>query len=124
MALPYATQQIVRLVTDKVLEQVMRQMAQRQVATAVAEAPPALPSGAPVAPDVMPILERFNAAIIQLQNELEEREARLARLEKRLSRFEKRWGWMAVAKIGLVVFAACLFGIGFGELLRLGGWIR
>ena len=128
MAVPFATQQIIRIVTDKVLEQVMKQVTQRQPAAAITEPPPALPSGAPDQSanlqNLMPILERFNAAIIQLQNELEDREQRLVRLENRLSRFEKRWGWTAFVKIAAVVFAACLFGLAFGELLRLGGWIR
>lgn len=124
MAWPYATSQIIRIVTDKVLEQVMRQMSQKQqaaTATALLEAPQAMPSGTS---DLVSILERFNANIIQLQTELNALDDRLSRMERRLNRFEKRWGWLAVVKIGLVVFAACLFGVGFGELLRLGGWIK
>jgi hypothetical protein len=128
LALPFATQQIIRVVTDKVLEQVMKQMSQRQGATAVADLPAALPSGSPdqtgSMANLMPILERFNAAILELQNELEDRNQRLVRLEKRLGRFEKRWGWTAIVKITAAVFAACLFGVAFGELLRLGGWIH
>jgi hypothetical protein len=123
VALPYATSQIIRIVTDKVLDQVMKQMAQKQTAAAAPQLleAPAMPSNAQ---DLIAILDRFNSGMLQLKNELDELDARLARMERRLNRFEKRWGWQAVAKIGLVVFAACLFGVGFGELLRLGGWIR
>ena len=117
MALPYATSQIIRIVTDKVLDNVMKQMAKQQAAAVETPALPAPPS------DVASMVELFNSTIVRLQNEVDTLEERLQRLERRQNRLEKRWSWANFGKMTLAAVVICALGFLLAQMFRLGGWM-
>lgn len=116
MALPYATNALIRIVTDKVLENVARQMGRPGTDAQVAlQAPP---------PDLAAALNSLNAGLVQLQRELAALEDRLDGVERRMAQMQRRWGWTAMAKVVLAVAVAFILGFAMAQLLRLGGWMQ
>ncbi len=117
MALPYATSALIRIVTDKVLENVAKQMTKSTPSpnTAALQA---------ASPDLAAVIGSLNQGLLRLQSQLDELETRLDRLDRRMNRLEKRWGWIALGRV--VVFVALAFVVGFvvAQMLRLGGWIQ
>ena len=117
MAWPYATSALIRYVTDKVLENVAKQMARPSIGPEVATLPAA-------SPDLAAVIGSLNSGLLQLQGELTDLEQRLERLDRRMTRLEKRWGWAALARIVVAVAVAFVFGFAAALLFRLGGWMH
>lgn len=116
MALPFATSQLVRYVTDRVLENVMKQLSR----PASGESMAALQAAQP---DLAAVIGSLNASLVQVQRELTALEERFERLERRMGRLEKRFGWRTLAKVVLAVVVAFVMGFVLAQLLRLGGWM-
>ncbi len=119
MAAQFLTAQAIRIVTEKVMENVMRQLRQQQP-----EAPALL--NAP--PDTMSILTGMHQQLMQTQamlaavaTRLSEVEGRFSDLDRRTESIERRWGWkLWTAIVGSIVLA---FALGFvaANLLRVFG---
>ncbi len=118
MALPYATSALIRYVTDRVLENVTKQLAKPAPEPGVA----ALQAAAP--PDLAAIIGSLNSNLIQLQREMATIEEQMQRLERRMNRLERRWGWTAMARVVLAVVVAFILGLVVWQMLRLGGWVH
>ena len=117
MALPYATSQLVRYLTDKMLDNVTKQLQQRS-GTATDETPPRLGP-----PELIEIVGHINAAVVKLDADFQAMSQQVAALDKRVKRMEGRWGTWALVRV--VLFVALAFALGFvlAWLLKLGGWI-
>ncbi len=117
MALPYATSALIRYVTDRVLENVTKQLAKPAPEPDVAALQAA-------APDLAAIIGALNSNLLQLQREMVAIEEQMQRLDRRMTRLEKRWGWVAMARVVLAVVVAFVFGLIMWQMLRLGGWVH
>lgn len=123
MAVPFATAQLVRYVTDKVLENVTRQLQQRSASKLLAagqETDEAVLRQ--VTPELMEAIGQLNTNLIKLRNDLQDLREDVSELDTRLTRMEGRWGFYALLRVLLIVTLAFVLGIGFAQLLRWGGW--
>ena len=120
MALPYARSQLVRYLTEKVVENVTKQLSQQQASQHALPSPET--GSAPVSsPDLQRLVESINAAFAQTYEQIEALEARMDQVERQAGLLERRWGWQSMAKV--VVAVALAFALGFvaWQLVHLAG---
>lgn len=110
MVLPLARAQLVRYLTDRVLENVMQRLAQRTPALVAGEDAPAG-------------LETLLPALQALQADLQATQARLQTLEARLARLERRYGWRFFVRILAALLVAFLLGFLLALSLKMIGWL-
>ena len=122
MALPYAKSQLVRYLTEKVMENVTKQIAvQTSQATQAALAAPKPGTAAASSPDVAKLVESINAAFAQTYEQIEALEARIEQVDRRMGSMEERWGWKSMAKVVFAVALAFVLGLVAFQLLHLAG---
>jgi tetrahydromethanopterin S-methyltransferase subunit G len=107
------TAQVVRYVTDKVMENIARQAGR------------ALPNGEAMSPDVttMAVAARFNQKFERIDGRLDDVEARLEEFRARLVAAEKRAGWRHTLRLTFGILAGIAVGVGATLGARLVGWI-
>ena len=122
MALPYARSQLVRYLTEKVMENVTKQIAEQTSQTPQAAlAAPKPGTAAPSSPDIAKLVESINAAFAQTYEQIEALEARLEQVDRRMGSMEERWGWKSMAKVVFAVALAFVLGLVAYQLLHLAG---
>jgi hypothetical protein len=119
LAAQFLTAQVIRIVTEKVMENVSRQLRQQQSdAPALLNAPP----------DMMSVLTGMHQQLMQTQamlaavaTRLSEVEEHVTELDGRTASIESRWGWKLWAAI--VGSLALTFALGFiaASLLKVFG---
>ncbi|MBI2941894.1 MAG: hypothetical protein HYY04_15805 [Chloroflexi bacterium] len=114
MAVPFATQQLIRLVTEKVIENVMRQV------------PRALPSGPEVSPSGVPVdaaeFSRLVRYVGALEEDLKQLNSRSEALEAKIARLERRWSWRTMFRVVVAVAVSFVLGAAVTFAAHLGGW--
>ncbi len=116
MALQFASSALVRYVTEKVMETVMRQISEAQrhaVESAGASGESTV--------DVTAVIA-LSAQINQLSKRIDLLNDELAGFRRRVAAFEKRYGWGFMLKMVAAVVATFMAGFGLGFLAKLAGW--
>jgi len=113
------TAQAIRIITEKVMENVAKQIRQQQ---------PDSPALLNSPPDVMSVLAGMHQQLVQTQaalasvsSRLEELESEVTSLNSRAASIESRWGWKLWAAIVGAVFLAFGLGLVTASVLRLFG---
>jgi hypothetical protein len=106
------TSQVIRIVTEKVMENISRQVRQQHGET------PAMLSAPP---DVMAVLSAMHQQIVQTQGALAALAARIDEIEARAEAVEHRWGWPLWGAIVGAVALAFLLGFVAANVLRVFG---
>ncbi len=106
MAIPFLSSSVIRIVTERVLANVLEQLPK-----AIASTSPAGPAEASseVAANV--------AAIGALNREQEKTRGAIDRMEQRIEKLESKVGWRTYA--WLAITALIVYGIGFGTAIGL-----
>jgi hypothetical protein len=112
LAANFVTAQVIRIVTEKVMENVARQMGRPPTG-----APPALQAP----PDVMAILSGMHQQLVQTQSAVEALEARIVAAETTAEAIQRRWGWPLWAAMVGSVFVAFALGFVAATVLRVLG---
>ena len=114
----FASAQVIRIITDKVLENVSRQMTTR---TGSAEAQ----TIAQVDPELIArlVARHFEVNAGELIERFDSVASKTDRVDARLTKLERRWGWRMLFRFASIVVLAVLVGFVVGVLARSGGWI-
>ena len=120
MAVPFATQQLIRIVTEKVIENIVARQQGRGL--------PALVEPATVDPSV-PVVgvdpNAFNQLVrhvAQVESELKALQEKHAALEEKMRRLQQRWGWQTMLRVVVMVAVAFVLGAILAYGAHLGGW--
>ena len=119
MAVPFVSQQLIRIVTEKVLENLMARQQARGL-PAVVERPTD-----PEAPVVGVDPSAFNQLVRyvgHLEGELNALKEQHVALENKFRRLEQRWGWQTMARVVVALVVAFLLGMLLAYAAHLGGW--
>ena len=106
MAIPFLSSSVIRIVTERVLANVLEQL------------PRAIASTSTAAPaEASSVVAANVAAIGALNREQEKVRGSIDRMEQRIERLETRVGWRTYA--WLAITALIVYGIGFGTAIGL-----
>ncbi|HUE75621.1 MAG TPA: hypothetical protein VMP10_02235 [Chloroflexota bacterium] len=113
----FASAQVIKMITEKVMDNVSRQLTERQGSvTAKTLAPPEEIVAEMVATHVRRNLADLNAR-------MESTAALAERTDARMTRLERQWNWVMVLRIGSIVLLALVIGFAIGVLARASGWV-
>lgn len=115
----YARSQLVKYLTDKVIENVSK-----QVGRADAPAPTIDSLDATTQPDLADVIAALRNSVIELNKDIQTLDGQVQKNNARMTRLEKRWSIGALAKVYLYVTASFLSGGLLAYLLHWGGWFK
>ena len=108
MAIPFLSGSVIRIVTERVLANVLEQLPRAIASTS---------TGGPGAGEVSGVVAANVAAIGALNREQEKVRGSIDRMEQRIEKLESRVGWRTYA--WLAATALVVYGIGFGTAIGL-----
>lgn len=120
MAVPFATQQLIRIVTEKVIENIVARQQSRGL-PALAEPT----TGDPSVPVVGVDPNAFNQLVrhvSQVESELKALKEKHTALDEKMRRMQQRWGWRTMFRVVVAVTVAFALGAVLAYAAHLGGW--
>jgi hypothetical protein len=114
----FASAQVIKMITEKVMDNVSRQLAERQGHVT--------PTAAPVPPEeivAQMVAMHVQRNLADMAAQMESTAALAERTDARMTRLERQWNWLMVLRIGSIVLLALLVGIAIGVLARASGWV-